>query len=127
MNTKILDVVRKFNDGWINKQFDAIRELMHDDVVFISPNFQSAIHGRQACIDTLQEYTSMASTNAFEVNDEQVYQWNDIATVTFQYLIEYELNAQVFLEKGIEIWQLQSLDNIWMLVCRSLAKTSNAV
>src|SRR5680860_242409 len=122
MSTQIEHLIAAFNNGWTQGKFDDIKPLLHDNVIFVAPDLKTQINGKDPCIQTIKDYSRNAKTKVFEIRSKEIHIWNQTTVVTIDFYIEYEMNKEVYIEKGKEFWTLNMQNDHWKLVWRAMVK-----
>lgn len=120
MKEDIENFIENFNDAWTLGKVEQIIPLIHNRVIFLSPDFKTEIKGKENCLQSLKNYINMASTKIFDVVDKKINIWNQTAIVNLDYYVEYEMNNQNYKEKGTEFWTLINENDGWQLIWRAL-------
>ena len=117
---EIEQVVNKFNDAWQAGNSDEILDLLHENVVFFTPDLKTELIGRDKCIDSLKSFMSHAVTHQFEVKLQNVFTSGDKATVFLKYWVDYTYDDKNYQEDGREWWLLAKVDGFWKIISRAL-------
>ncbi len=125
MPDAIPQLMEHFNDGWTRGRIDDITPLLHPDVIFVAPDGETEIAGRDACLQTIKDYVSAAQTRAFEVRRRSIRTWGRTGVVIMDYTIEYTLNGESHKEQGREHWALQQTDGAWQIVWRAMVQNQS--
>ena len=115
-------LINHFNKAWTEGQLDILPSILHNEVVFVAPDLKHEIQGKEACIQTIRDYLSMAVTHSFIVTHKKINCWEDTAAAILEYEIDYELNDTRYKESGIETWMLAKEENDWKLLWRGLTE-----
>ena len=97
-----------------------LEPLLHQDVVFVAPDLKTKISGSAACMATIKEYGESAKTHLFQLEHKDITVRGQSAVVSLDYYIEYELNQELYKEKGKEFWTLTMESGVWKLVWRAM-------
>jgi hypothetical protein len=122
MNIQIQDFITVFNSAWMERDFEKLSFLLHPNVIFTSPDFQTELKGSEECVQSIMEYMNIATTKSFSVKNIKIDSWNSSASVILEYEMEYSIEKQVFCETGTELWILTQQEKEWKLVRRYLLK-----
>ncbi|MEM1001047.1 MAG: nuclear transport factor 2 family protein [Bacteroidota bacterium] len=125
MNKSIESLIETFNTGWTQGEFEAVESILHEDVVFIAPDLVTEIIGKQACLQTIKEYTSNADTLLFEIKNQKINTWLQTAIISIDYLIEYLMKGKKYREMGKEFWTLSREKDGWKMVWRVMVANKN--
>jgi len=117
-------LIDNFNASWTTGDYVTFEKCLHDDVIFMSPDFKQSIIGKKACTESIQQYNKIAETKHFEVTNSQIFQWGSTANVIMDYYIEYRLNDTDHKENGKESWTIK-LDSLqWKVLWRALLENN---
>jgi len=122
MNQRIETFINDFNKSWTQGEFESMTSLLHDKVIFVSPDLKTEIRGLNACLQTIKDYSANAKTKTFEVRNKKIHIWDETAMITLGYYVEYEMKNQSYKENGTEFWTLNKQNGNWKLVWRALVK-----
>lgn len=120
MSQEIKKFIEHFNNSWTMGNAEDIVPLLDDKIIFLAPDLETEIKGKDNCVKTIKDYSKNAVTNFFEVTENKIHTWNNTAMVTLKYYVEYEMNNKHYKEKGTEFWTLNKLNESWRLVWRAL-------
>lgn len=118
--------VSSFNDAWLHGKWDTLSQLLHNEVVFVLPDLVSVYAGKQACINSIREYTEHAQTKSFTVSRSDIRIWGATASVVLDYQVAYTIHEETFQEVGTEVWTLIREMNQWRIVWRGLIHNQSA-
>lgn len=122
MNRQIESFIERFNESWTQGNFEEIKMLLDENVVFVTPDLKTEIIGKSGCIRTIEDYANNANTDVFKVTDKRIHTWDSTAMVSIDYYIEYETNNARYKEIGSEFWTLIEHRNSWKLVWRAMVR-----
>ncbi len=86
MDQRIEIIINDFNKGWTQGEFESMTSLIHDKVIFVSPDLKTEIKGLNACLRTIKDYSAKAKTKTFEVRNKKIHIWNETAMITLAHL-----------------------------------------
>lgn len=122
MHQEIETFIKQFNDSWTKGTFDRLTHLLDNETIFVASDLESEITGKDRCIQTIRDYAHHAETKRFDVTHKKINIWNETAMVVLDYYVEYEMNNQLYKEKGKEFWTLNKQEGKWKLVWRAMVK-----
>ncbi|GAB4251967.1 MAG: hypothetical protein Kow0079_06330 [Vicingaceae bacterium] len=122
MSQEVESFIELFNKCWIKGKFNILTDLLDNKIIFIAPDLITEIKGKDNCIQTIKDFSKNAETKTFEVTNQKINIWDNTAVVVLDYYIEYEMNKQLYKEKGKEFWTLNKHNNNWRLVWRAIVK-----
>lgn len=119
--TTITELIDNLNESWLFQQFNELEGLLHDDVVFVKPDFSEMLCGIEACVDSYRQFMDDASVNRFFADKINICFWEDTANAYYDFEIEYEIENRVTHEKGIDVFTLKKEGENWKVIWRSVA------
>lgn len=125
MHQEIEEFIRTFNRYSLEGNVDELSPMLHDQVVFVAPSLKDTIKGKDLCLDSIRSYTNQAKTISYEVLDHDITRWSNTVAVIMEYEIEYELNEDIYKERGAEHWILIKVLSNWKMSWRSLMRTES--
>ena len=108
------------NRAWSKGKLEKLEEYFHKDVVMVAPEFNARAEGREACIESYEEFIGRATVAAFRESDIVIDIWGATGVSTYSWDIEYELGGQVYKETGRELLVFVRTRGRWQLVWRAL-------
>lgn len=112
-------LIDEFNKAWQSQAFDKVNSLLHPQVVFVTPAGKEIL-GREACVNTFQEFMTYTNLLSFEAKPADIHSWGMTATIRYVYQIEYDVEGEKFQEGGIDVWVMQQEASGWQIVWRAL-------
>lgn len=117
------DFLLALNNCWQTGDLAALAEYYHPDVVLLPPDMGEPIRGRQAVIESYQDFLEAATLEHFEVTGLEVFSFpvtgaqsapathiptTYIAHLTFS--VSYTLDGDTYVETGMEAYTLGQVD-----------------
>jgi hypothetical protein len=112
--------VNVFNEASLYGDLEALEGAVHEEVIFVYGGFESEIVGKKACLQSIQEYWSVAKTLSFEMQSLKYWEWEGSIQVKFDYEVSYQMEENAHRERGTEIWTVVKVDSQWKLLWRAL-------
>lgn len=122
---EIEEFIGLFNEAWTQGHLEKLQKLLNENVIFVSPDLKSEIQGQKACIETIENYVNNAKTILFKVVDIKIHSWNNVAMISLDYYIEYEMSRKNFKETGKEFWTLMKEETRWTLAWRAMVSNQS--
>ncbi|MGB0522964.1 MAG: nuclear transport factor 2 family protein [Flammeovirgaceae bacterium] len=119
--TTITEIIDTINESWLFQDFNQLASYLHDDVVFVKPDFSEMICGIEACVASYREFMKDASVNRFFADKVNICFWEDTANAYYEFEIEYESENRVTHEKAIDLFTLRKQGETWKVIWRSVA------
>ena len=109
---QIGDFIRELNACWPRGDLDALARFYHPDVVLMPPDLGAPILGREAVVASYGEFLGAATLERFHVTALDTFSFTGadnpetmhMAHLAFE--IDYLLDGERYLEKGLEIYAL---------------------
>ena len=118
--SNIKELINALNEAWPNEDYDEVREMLDEEVVFVNPDYSMEVTGRDHCADTFRQFMETASLNQVEVSEPNVHVWDNTAIGHYEFSIQYELDGEVHEEQGTDILVFVKRDEGWKIVWRGL-------
>jgi len=119
-------LLRKINDAWLKGRPEdiphALSACFHPDICIKGPGFQQLAKGRDACVQSYQEFLQQAAIKACTLSDPEVDVYGDTAVATFKWDMTYVLNGQEYRESGHDLFVLSRLDGQWLASWRPCSR-----
>lgn len=108
------------NACWQTGDLDALADYYHPDVVLLPPDMGAPISGREAVVESYQDFFAAATLEHFRVADLEVFSFpatesaaapaavTHMAHLTFS--VSYTLDGDTYVETGMEVYALGELD-----------------
>jgi len=112
---KISLIIEKINYAWLNKEFHLLEDLLHESVIFLSPDFKESLDGKKACIRSYRDFMDKARKIKFIPEKIAVFFLNETAVATCPFKIGFEIQDQMNFESGTEILIFEKTRNRWLL------------
>jgi len=116
----VRSVVRRINELWLGRQYDAIGELLAEQVVIAPPGSAERIRGREAYVRSYREYDQAATTLEFVPGDPRIDIVGDVAVAVCPFRIVYEMNGKTYRERGHEVLVLSRSGGGWRIAWRTM-------
>jgi hypothetical protein len=116
-------LIKSINDYWLAKEYDKIGVFLSDDVVIRLPGGNDPIRGNDAYIQSYRDYDQMAKTHAFSAEEPVIDLMGDVAVATCPFSVVYEIEGQVYREKGHEHLVFSRSGKQWLIVWRTMVTT----
>ncbi|NGP76555.1 nuclear transport factor 2 family protein [Balneolaceae bacterium YR4-1] len=122
MNNHIRDIeqfIDRMNDDWLNDRTENLSRYFHKQVVMIQPGTQKKIVGREAMVDSYQEFIEEADVSDFRIKDLRIDVFENTAIVLYTFRIKYKVETTNYDEGGVEILVLNLHNEHWQIVWRN--------
>ena len=122
MEQEVKNIIRIFNEAWLNAEWEVIEALLHEHVVFSSLDHLEGkeIKGRDRAMQSIKRFIYQSSVHHFEINSETITTWGNTAKAQIQYTLNYEMSHKRFKEQCSETWILTHQNKGWKILWRLL-------
>ena len=115
----VKQLVRDMNAAWIEGRVEELGRFFAPDVVFVAPDGNNRITGREAAVESFRQYTEQAVTHRFDEVDLQVDVTGAIAVASLRFNVRYEFAGAMYEETGRDILVLASPETGWHIAWRT--------
>lgn len=119
-----LEIVRNFCEASVFGDMGMVSATLHEKVVFVAPDLSSTLVGKDACMQSINQYHKEAKTLAFKIKDLVITQDHRDLITRVKYEVTYTYLGQRHHEQGDEIIILTEADNSWSIIWRGIIKLS---
>lgn len=112
-------LIRELNAAWPEGRLEDIGRCFDDEAVMVPPGGGVLIRGREAVVGSFREFLNMAKVHSFEILNPTVTVFGATACAVVPFQIYYELQGQVYDEKGEDILVLMQNSGEWRIVWRT--------
>jgi ketosteroid isomerase-like protein len=112
-------LVRDLNAAWLEGRIEDLDLFFHEQVAMAPPGGASRVVGREKMVDSFREFLAVAKVHEFETLDLQVNLFGPTAIAGLRFRIRYEMQGQVYDEKGTDVLVLNRDDEAWRVVWRT--------
>jgi ketosteroid isomerase-like protein len=102
---EIQDIVREINEAWLERRPADLARFLHDDIVIAPPSFQGHVQGRQAAVDSYEQFTAAATVHAADFDEADVRTWGDTAVATYRFTLDYAMGGAHNHDTGWDVSQ----------------------
>ena len=113
-------VVERINGLWLSKQYEAIGELLDEDVVIAPPGLSGRIRGREAYVQSYRDYDKEATTHQFSPSEPEIDIVGETAIAKNPFFVMYEIRGKVYRESGYDLLVLSRSTGEWRVVWRTM-------
>ncbi len=117
---EIWRILRTLNQAWVNGQPEQIANFLHPDAVFVGPDLQKRMQGREACVASYQEFCRQATIHNFSESEPAIDVCGNTAVAIYRFEIDYEMNQQTFQETGRDLFVFTREAGEWRAVWRTI-------
>ena len=112
-------LIRELNAAWPEGRLEEVGRCFDEEAVMVPPGGGVLIRGREAIVGSFRGFLGMAKVHGFEILDPTVAAFGSTACAVVPFQIHYELQGQVYDEKGEDILVLMQNAGEWRIVWRT--------
>lgn len=107
--TETVKFLEDLQEAWQSGDLDRVARFYHPEVVLLPPDLGSPIVGRDAVVQSYEDFLQAASLDEFDVIDLTIFSFdtagNSATCVAhMKFTIIYELGGDRYVETGLEIY-----------------------
>jgi len=96
----IAEVLRAINEAWTTGNPEEMRQYLDERIVMAQPGFEERLVGRQACIESYEDFVRHASIHSYAESQTIIDLMGDTAVASYRFAIDYELGGKDYHEVG---------------------------
>lgn len=116
----IRNLLLKINSAWLEGRTGELEQFFHPDMVTVSSDFQLRLKGRQGCIQSYDDFLTLAKIRNFKESDHVVDLWENTAVASYRYSMQYEIAGEVCLDTGRDTFVFSLQGDRWLAVWRTM-------
>lgn len=113
MSERHQEIVRRCNDAWQQRDWQALVACYHPRAILLPPDAGEPINGRDAIIATYQEFMEVAHIEEFQVIELTSHDFGHTHIVHMRFELEYQLESQTLKDIGLEVYVLEDASIVW--------------
>jgi hypothetical protein len=90
-----------------------------DDAAF-AVGHEGHVQGRQAAVDTYEQFTAAATVHAADFDEADVRTWGDTAVATYRFTLDYAMAGAHNHDTGWDVLVLRRAAGTWQVVWRTI-------
>jgi uncharacterized protein (TIGR02246 family) len=119
-------LIRDLNAAWPEGRLEDVARCFDDEAVMVPPGGGELIRGRETIIGSFRGFLEAAKVHHFEVLDLTVAVFGSTACAVVPFQIRYELQGQIYDERGEDILVLMESAGEWRIVWRTQVPLASA-
>jgi hypothetical protein len=123
---EIQDIVRGINEAWLERRPADLARFLHDEIVMAPPGFQGHVRGRQAAVDSYEQFAAAATVHAADFDEPNVQAWGDTAVATYRFTLDYAMGGVRIQDTGWDVLVLRRAADTWQVVWRTIIPEDGA-
>lgn len=117
---KIWSVIQQINNAWLNKEYQLLESLLHENMQIVDADLNVLGEQRDACIQSYRDFVENANIENFEVCDPKVNAFDQTALVEYDFSIQYTMNSESYNETGKDVFVLTFEQKRWQAIWRMM-------
>lgn len=114
----IKNAIEKINSTWFDEKTELLKDYFHPDMVIFGPGMQRVGVGREACIQSYEDFTINAELENFTVHDYSIEIHGETALGGYSYDIKYSMDGKTYEESGYDLFVFVRENDRWMAIWR---------
>jgi hypothetical protein len=123
---EIQDIVREINEAWLERRPADLAHFLHDEIVIAPPGLQGRVQGRQAAVDSYEQFAEAAAVHAADFDEPDVQAWGDTAVATCRFTLDYAMGGARNQDTGWDVLVLRRTAGTWQVVWRTIIPEDSA-
>ena len=117
---EIAGVLRVINEAWTSGNAEEMRQYLDERIVMAQPGFEERLVGRQACIESYEDFARRASIQSYEETQTTIDIMGDTAVASYHFVLDYEMGGNKHHEIGHDLFVFARSAGRWRAVWRTL-------
>jgi len=117
---KVWRIIEQVNDAWLNKNYQPLESLLHENMQIVDADLNVLGDGRDACIRSYRDFVENANIGDFEVSDPKVNAFDQTAIAEYEFSIQYTMQEKHYGEKGKDVFVLTFEQKHWQAIWRMM-------
>lgn len=124
---QIKAIIKNVNDATLGSRQTDLGQFFHNDVKFVAPDFNSALEGKEAALNSYREFRENAELKGYELGEPDVSIFDTTAVASYSFDMRYKLAQaqETYHETGRDIVVLSRQHDQWQIVWRTLITLSS--
>ncbi len=107
------------NAAWFDGRPREVASLFAADAVFVAPDLETVVSGRDAIVQSYVDYVEHVPTHAFDVHATNIQVVGETAVATYTFTVRYTLEGTPHIEDGVETMVFANRDGDWRCIWRT--------
>jgi hypothetical protein len=117
---KVWEVMQEINRAWVHGSPDDMEPHLHPDMVIVTSDVEYRADGRDACIASYKDFCGRAQIQEYREENPNVDIFDEQAVVIYRFNITYELEGQMHVDQGADIFAFKREQDQWRAIWRTL-------
>ncbi len=116
----VLDALARITAAWRERDFDALPALFAPDMVMALPGLSGYLEGREACIESLRDFTAAARIDRYAESAHRVDVSGDTAVASYRWEMAWTRGGHGHAATGQDLFVLRREGARWLATWRML-------
>jgi uncharacterized protein (TIGR02246 family) len=114
-------LLERLTAAWREGRTADLAALFHERVISVPPGFQLRVQGRDAVVQTYEQFVQSAEVVSYDERDVVYDTWGNTAVATYRYEMSWIMDGHRSTEAGHDVLVLaRQPDGGWQIVWRTL-------
>ncbi|MBF6591736.1 MAG: nuclear transport factor 2 family protein [Ktedonobacterales bacterium] len=117
---EIRQLLATINKAWLHGQAEDLARCLHTRMVIVHPGAQARVSGRQACVESYQEFTNQATIHSYDAGEATIDIWGETGVATSRFEITYTMDGTHYHDIGHDLFVFEREEGRWWAIWRTL-------
>jgi uncharacterized protein (TIGR02246 family) len=117
---EVRQLLKRISDAWRTGQPGKLHEYFHEDMVIVGPGYREMGTGREACVQSYEEFLRNATIQEYKESEPVVRAWGNTAIATYDWEMAYEMNGRAGREVGTDLFVFGRENDRWVAIWRAI-------
>ena len=123
---EIQGIGREVNEAWLERRPADLARFLHDEIVIAPPGLQGRVQGRQAAVDSYEQFAEAAAVHAADFDEPDVQAWGDTAVTTYRFTLDYAMGGARNQDTGWDVLFLRRTAGTGQVVWQTIIPEDSA-
>jgi len=101
--------------SWLEKKYDDISHLLHDDIILSIPQYNILLTGKETVHDYVDQILNSGKILKYFADDWMISVDDNHASSSYRFTIEYDNKGKTFSKTGYELLVWEKNESHWQL------------
>ena len=117
---EIQQTVEDIKEASRKGDIETLKSLCHKDVVIVPPGFVQRAEGRDTYLKSVADFCNTGTILESKMLSMKIDVFGNVAIVYYRYNTKWEMEGEIFSEKGNDVMVLGRYEGKWLLIWRTL-------
>ena len=117
---EIQQTVEDIKEASRKGDIETLKSLCHKDVVIVPPGFVQRAEGRDTYLKSVEDFCNTGTILEYKMLSMKIDVFGNVAIVYYRYNTKWEMEGEIFSEKGNDVMVLGRYEGKWLLIWRTL-------